>query len=119
MYFCRWFNRSRYCRIYPWERIPTDERGNIANVFPIAPDWTIEILSPGQRPTKVTKNILRCLENGTEMGWLIDPEEEAVLIYRATQSSAIADESEQVLPMPEFMSKMTHRVTDLFGLLKL
>jgi len=53
------------------------------------------------------------------MGWLIDLEEEAVLIYRATQVIAIADEPEQVLPMPASMSEMTYRVSDLFGLLKL
>ena len=53
------------------------------------------------------------------MGWLIDPDEEAVLIYWAAQATAIADEPEQVLPMPAFMGEMNYRVADLFGLLKL
>ena len=43
--------------VFIWNRIPCDENGEIANVFPLAPDWTIEILSPGQSHTKVTKNI--------------------------------------------------------------
>lgn len=29
-----------------WDRIPRDANGEIANTFPITPDWTIEILSP-------------------------------------------------------------------------
>ena len=105
--------------VFTWERIPTDEKGNVANIFPLAPDWTIEILSPGQRPTRVTKNILSCLNNGAEMGWLIDPEEEAVLIYRANQATTIADEPEEQLPIPTFIGEMNYHVADLFGLLKL
>ncbi|MBE9076740.1 Uma2 family endonuclease [Romeria aff. gracilis LEGE 07310] len=104
--------------VFIWSRIPTDSDGEIANVFPLAPDWTIEILSPGQRPTRVTKNILRCLRNGAEMGWLMDPEDRAVFVYRAGQEVEIVDEPEAVLPLPMFMA-MEYRVEDLFGLLKL
>src|SRR6478672_11052300 len=32
--------------VFTWEGIPRDESGEIANTFAIAPDWTIEILSP-------------------------------------------------------------------------
>ncbi len=105
--------------VFTWSKIPTDSNGEIANVFPLAPDWTIEILSPGQRQTRVTKNILRCLKNGTEMGWLMDPEERAVLVYRAGREVEILDAPTQVLPMPSFITTWTYRVDDLFGLLKL
>ncbi|PZD75339.1 hypothetical protein C1752_00141 [Acaryochloris thomasi RCC1774] len=105
--------------VFTWSRIPTDENGEIANVFLLAPDWTIEILSPGQRPTKVTKNILRCLRNGTQMGWLIDPEDRAVFVYQPSQEIEILDEPETVLPMPKFLEQLTYRVSDLFGLLVL
>jgi Uma2 family endonuclease len=53
----------------------------VANVFPTAPDWTIELLSPDQKYIKVTKNILHCLEQDTQLGWLIDPDEQTVLTY--------------------------------------
>lgn len=39
--------------VFVWDRIPRDENGEIANAFLIAPDWTIEILSPDQSQTKV------------------------------------------------------------------
>jgi Uma2 family endonuclease len=39
--------------VFIWERIPRNENGGIANIFPLAPDWLIEILSPGQSQTKV------------------------------------------------------------------
>lgn len=103
--------------VFTWARIPTDDNGEIADVFPLAPDWTIEILSPGQRLTKVTKNILRCLKNGTQIGWLIDPEDKAVFVYRPGQELEVLDEPEAVLPMLTFLKQVTYQVSDLFGLL--
>lgn len=41
--------------VFLWNRIPRDGDGTVANVFQLAPDWTIEILSPDQRQTKVTR----------------------------------------------------------------
>nr|WP_250122929.1 Uma2 family endonuclease [Chroococcidiopsis sp. CCMEE 29] len=48
--------------VFVWDRIPRDQNGEIANVFQSAPDWIIEILSPNQSQTKVTKNILWTLD---------------------------------------------------------
>jgi Uma2 family endonuclease len=67
--------------VFTWHRIPRDENGEIANVFLAAPNWTIEVLSPAQSQTKVTKNILHCLKYGTQMGWLIAPDEQTVFVY--------------------------------------
>lgn len=55
------------------------------NRFEIHPDWAIEILSPDQRPTKVLERLLYCSQHGTELGWLIDPEEESILIVFPNQ----------------------------------
>ena len=71
--------------IFTWDRIPRDDNGKIANAFTIEPDWTIEILSPDQSHSKVVKNIFHCLDNGTQLGWLIDPKEELVFVYFARQ----------------------------------
>lgn len=54
--------------VFAWDRVPCDRNGEVANVFHLAPDWTIEILSPDQSQTKVTKNILHCLKYETQMG---------------------------------------------------
>lgn len=101
--------------VFIWERIPRQENGRIANVFSIAPDWTIEILSPDQSQTKVTKNILHCLKHGTQMGWLIDPEEQSVFVYLPTQPTEVFDQPDQQLPVPAFASEFCLTVGDLFG----
>lgn len=101
--------------VFTWERIPRKENGRVANVFPIAPDWTIEILSPDQSQTKVTKNILYCLKYETQMGWLIDPEEQSVFVYLPDQPTAFYDEPEAQLPVPEFARDFRLTAGDLFS----
>lgn len=101
--------------VFIWSRIPRDENGEIANAFHIAPDWTIEILSPDQNQTKVTKNILHCLKHGTQMGWLIDPSEQTVFVYRPGQEIEVFDKPDSILPMPSFASELCLTVKDLFA----
>ena len=104
--------------VFTSERIPRDQNGDIANVFAIAPDWTIEILSPDQSQTKVTKNILHCLQHGTQMGWLIDPAERSVFVYGANRSTQVFEEAIDVLPVPEFAQTVQLTLGDLFGWLR-
>lgn len=102
-----------------WERIPLDDRGEIANVFESYPDWTIEILSPGQNPTQVINKILHCLENGCQLGWLIDPEARSVLVFPPGQQPKIFSNDEDVLPTPEFVTELSLTSDRLFAWLKL
>lgn len=101
--------------IFTWQRIPRDQNGEIANVFPLAPDWTIEILSPDQSQTKVTKNILHCLNHGTQMGWLIDPAEQTIFVYFPQQQLQVFDEPENLLPVPFFAEELSLSVKSVFG----
>ncbi|MEA5582663.1 Uma2 family endonuclease [Nodularia harveyana UHCC-0300] len=65
--------------VFRWERIPREASGRITNRFQTYPDWAIEILSPDQSQAKVLRNLLHCSQNGTEIGWLIFPEEASIL----------------------------------------
>jgi Uma2 family endonuclease len=38
--------------VFSWEHIPVDENGDVANAFAVAPDWTIEIISPDKARQK-------------------------------------------------------------------
>ena len=71
--------------VFRWARIPIGSSGKIANRFEPHPDWAIEILSPDQRQTKVLGNLIHCSRYGTEIGWLVDPEAESILVIDATQ----------------------------------
>ncbi|MEG3436263.1 Uma2 family endonuclease [Pannus brasiliensis CCIBt3594] len=101
--------------VFQWENIPRDERGEVANTFLRAPDWSIEILSPDQNQTKVTKNILHCLKHGTRTGWLIDPAERTVFVYFQGTSIEVFDNPETLLPVPEFAGEFRLPLGDLFA----
>jgi Uma2 family endonuclease len=102
--------------VFAWGRIPFDPAGEIDNVFNQPPDWTVEILSPEQKTTKVIRNILHCLKHGSQLGWLIDPEERVILAFRPNQLPTELVEVD-VLPVLTGM-KLTLTVNDVFGWLK-
>ncbi|MDZ7957126.1 MAG: Uma2 family endonuclease [Aulosira sp. DedQUE10] len=105
--------------VFAWERIPLDANGDVENVFPAHPDWTIEILSPDQRQTKVTGNILHCLKYGTSLGWLLDPDERSVLVYPQKQQPQLLQAEGDILPVPDLVKNLQLTVGQSFGWLKL
>ncbi|MGK7894221.1 MAG: Uma2 family endonuclease [Xenococcus sp. (in: cyanobacteria)] len=104
--------------VFSWNRIPKTEKGRIANKFELHPDWVIEILSPEQSPNKVIKKILFCLEHGTELGWLIDPEDESVMIFKPNQLPEIKSD-EEFLPVLESLKDWQLSVTEMFSWLSI
>ncbi len=104
--------------VFTWERIPRDKDGKVSNLFESAPNWVIEILSPDQNQTKVIRNILYCLDHGTEMGWLLDPDEELVFIYFSDRRIAVFENKSDRLPVPSFAQSFQLTVGELFSWLE-
>ncbi|HYW19053.1 MAG TPA: Uma2 family endonuclease [Nodularia sp. (in: cyanobacteria)] len=102
--------------VFSWERIPFEADGEVPNAFEIYPDWTVEILSPNQRATKVISNILHCLRHGTQLGWLIDPEERLILAFIPGQEPMEFTGCDR-LPIPKFFT-LDLTVDQVFGWLK-
>ncbi len=73
-----------------WDKIALNDAGEPENsaIF-FAPDWTIEILSPNQKSTKVIDNILHCLQHGSQLGWLIDPDDKSIFVFQPQQTPKI------------------------------
>jgi Uma2 family endonuclease len=98
---CTFGNRSIVPNIVviPCDKIPLNERQELENnsIF-FAPDWTIEILSPNQKFTRVIDNILFCLEYGTKLGWLIDTDEKIIMVFPQKQPLKIYRDRE-ILPV--------------------
>ncbi len=100
--------------VFSWNRIPITEKGRIANKFELYPDWVIEILSPEQSANKVIKKILFCLNQGTELGWLIDSEDESVMIFKANQLPEIKS-NQEILPVLESIKDWQLSVAEIFS----
>ncbi|EDZ96539.1 conserved hypothetical protein, partial [Limnospira maxima CS-328] len=73
--------------------------GRIANRFQTYPDWCIEILSPEQNLTRVLSKLLLCSRNGTELGWLINPDEDGSVILVFPEQKIELYEGDTVLPV--------------------
>jgi Uma2 family endonuclease len=101
--------------VFRSERVPRKPDGRIENTFNLPPDWTIEILSPGQSHSKVIRNILHCIAQGTEMGWLLDPEEPCIFVYDAQGVVRVFDRADSVVPVPEFAEAVRLTVGDVFS----
>lgn len=102
--------------VFLWQRIPFDADGEVPNAFNIYPDWTVEILSPEQKATKVISNILHCLKHGTTLGWLIDPEDRIILVFIPNQEP-VELTGNDTLPTPEFLT-LNLTVEQVFNWLK-
>src|SRR4028118_57879 len=103
--------------VFRWERIPLRPSGRIVNRFEIHPDWSIEILSPDQSQTKVLGKLLHCSQHGTELGWLIDPEEESILVVFPEQRVQLLRGTAQLPILSEIALEVT--VEQVFGWLTL
>ena len=68
-----WIRRDR------WEAIPKKQRKKFA---PICPDFVVELRSETDNLETVKAKMEEYMDNGAQLGWLIDPLEKKVYIYR-------------------------------------
>jgi Uma2 family endonuclease len=99
--------------VFRWERIPKTASGKISNRFELHPDWVIEILSPEQQQKKVLAKLLHCSRNGTELGWLMNPEEESVLAVFPGQKIELYEGDEKLPVLAAIDLELT--VTEVFS----
>ena len=99
--------------VLPWPMIPREENGKVAGELFAAPDWMIEILSPGQSQTKLVKKIMHALAHGTQMSWLIDPAEECVFGYTPDLRTVLYEAPDAQLPVPPFAAAFQLTVGEL------
>ncbi len=68
-----WVRRER------WVTLSADERRKFP---PLAPDFVIELRSESDRLSHLRDKMQEYAENGVRLGWLIDPDERRVEVYR-------------------------------------
>lgn len=101
--------------ILPLPLNPRDESSMMDGELFAAPPWMIEVLSPGQSPTKLVKKILYAIDHGTMLGWLIDPYEKCVLGYTPDSPTAFYEDPMTVLPVPSFADGFSLMVGELMA----
>jgi|HubBroStandDraft_1064217.scaffolds.fasta_scaffold04321_6 Uma2 family endonuclease len=48
----------------------------------LCPDFVVELMSPSDRLSKLKAKMREWIENGAQLGWLLDPDRRTVYIYR-------------------------------------
>lgn len=79
-----WVKKSR------WEALTQRQRDRFP---PLCPDFVLELKSPSDDLDDLHAKMREYMENGAELGWLIDPESRRVWIYRAGEREPACLES--------------------------
>ncbi|MGF1514997.1 MAG: Uma2 family endonuclease [Elainellaceae cyanobacterium] len=77
-----------------WQALTPEQRQKFP---PIAPDFVIELRSPTDRLSTLQNKMQEYLDSGVRLGWLIDPQEQRVEIYRQ-------EREKEVRPLPTELS---------------
>ncbi len=75
-----WVEKSR------WEALSAQQREAF---LPLCPDFVIELFSPTDNLKKTQAKLQEYIENGCQLGWLINPKQKTVEIYRPQTETEI------------------------------
>jgi Uma2 family endonuclease len=83
-----------------WEALTPEQRQKFP---PLAPDFALELRSETDNLAKLQRKMLEYRENGVRLGWLINPQQRQVEIYRPGQDVEVLEDpstlsGEDVLP---------------------
>ena len=77
-----WVRRER------WSALSQDQRKEFA---PLCPDFVVELRSPTDRLSDLQYKMQEYSDNGARLGWLIDPIDKRVYVYRPGQPVELLD----------------------------
>jgi Uma2 family endonuclease len=77
-----WVSKSRAARL------PEASREAF---FRLSPEFVVELKSSTEGIKKLQAKMVEWMENGTELGWLIDPDAQVVWVYRPRQAAERLD----------------------------
>ena len=72
-----WLRRDR------WDGLTQEQKSRAA---PLCPEFVVELMSPSDRLAAVQEKMEEYIANGAQLGWLIDPYNKNVYVYRAGES---------------------------------
>ncbi|AKG23133.1 Uma2 family endonuclease [Calothrix sp. 336/3] len=82
-----WVEKSR------WQALTPEQREKF---IPLCPDFVIEIMSPSDTLKKVQEKMDEYMQNGCQLGWLINRKKQEVEIYRSGQAVEILTSPETI-----------------------
>ena len=93
-----------------WNELTRKQKRGFA---PIAPDFTLELLSPNDRLQDTQKKMQEYIKCGVKLGWLIYPDETRVEIYRLGKDVEVLD-SPSTLSGEDLMPGLVVELDEIF-----
>jgi len=84
---------AAWLRLSRWNALTAEQRKRFA---PLCPDFVVELRSPTDGLNAVLERMHEYLENGAEMGLLIDPEQKQVYLYRRGREVEILEDPKTI-----------------------
>ena len=82
-----WLRRSR------WESLTPEQRRRFP---PLCPDFVVELRSPTDVLETLREKLAEYLANGAQLGWLLDPGERKVYVYRPDSDVVCLEDPDSV-----------------------
>lgn len=92
-----------------WESLNKEEQAKFAH---ICPDFVVELMSPSDNEKQARVKMEKWIQNGVQLGWLIDPKKKESFIYRADGTIEKVQGFKNILSgenvLPGFELDLTH-----------
>ncbi len=86
-----------WVRLERWNALTAEERQTFP---PLCPDFVVELRSPSDTLKSLQEKMEEYVENGAQLGWLIDPLQKKVHVYRPGKAVEILDHPTQISGEP-------------------
>ncbi len=86
-----------WIRLERWNALPSGKQKKFAQ---IAPDFVIELRSETDRIKDLQKKMREYVENGVSLGWLIDPQNKRVYVYRPDFETKVLENPKEISGEP-------------------
>jgi len=80
-----------------WNKLTKKQREKFP---PLCPDFVVELRSPSDSLRYLKSKMREYIENGAQLGWLIDPFEKKVYVYRPKSAVEALDNPEKISGKP-------------------
>ena len=77
-----------------WNALSAEQR---RKYLPVAPDFVLELISPSDSLSELQNKMKEYINCGVKLGWLINPDERQVEIYRLGKNTEILDNPQSLL----------------------
>lgn len=94
-----------------WAALTAEEQEKFP---PFCPDFVVELRSRTDSLADLQEKMVEYRDNGAQLGWLIDPQERKVHIYRPGQEVTVLDDPDEISGAPE-LSGFTLRLAEIWN----